>query len=91
MGIDESWLYPGTIVVLLILAYMQWQTNAKKTMVLILVVLGYIIYSHETGHTLTEFKNDAVNDFDDAVGNSKYKERVVTPSMRAEEANRSVK
>ncbi|WP_345985083.1 hypothetical protein WCX49_10720 [Sulfurimonas sp. HSL-1656] len=83
---DESWLYPATIVVLLILAYMQWQINAKKTMILILVVLGYIIYSHETGHSLTEFREQAVDDFDEAVGNSKYKERVVTPQMRPVEA-----
>ncbi|WP_345987521.1 hypothetical protein WCX18_10340 [Sulfurimonas sp. HSL1-2] len=83
---DESWLYPATIVVLLILAYMQWQINAKKTMILILVVLGYIIYSHETGHSLTEFREQAVEDFDKAVGNSKYKERVVSPAMRPVEA-----
>ncbi|UFS62101.1 hypothetical protein LOH54_10625 [Sulfurimonas sp. HSL-3221] len=83
---DASWLYPGTIVVLLILAYMQWQTNSKKTMVLVLVVLGYIVYSHETGHSLTEFREQAVDDFDDAVGNSKYKERVVSPQMRPVES-----
>ncbi|MHC3995215.1 hypothetical protein ACXWTF_10330 [Thiomicrolovo sp. ZZH C-3] len=87
---DASWLYPATIVVLLILAYMQWQTNAKKTMVLVLVVLGYIIYSHETGHSLTEFREKAVDDFDEAVGNSKYKERVVSPQMRPVESQAMV-
>lgn len=87
MEIDESWLYPGTIVVLLILAYMQWQTNAKKTMVLILVILAYIVYSHETGHSLTKLKDDTVESFDKAVGNSKYKER----SLQAEEAEKAVK
>ena len=87
---DESWLYPATIVVLLILAYMQWQINAKKTMILILFVLGYIIYSHETGHSLTEFREQAVDDFDEAVGNSKYKERVVSPQMRPVESQAMV-
>ncbi|WP_345972327.1 hypothetical protein [Sulfurimonas diazotrophicus] len=87
---DASWLYPATIVVLLILAYMQWQTNAKKTMVIVLVVLGYIVYSHETGHSLTEFREQAVDDFDDAVGNSKYKERVVSPQMRPVESKAMV-
>ena len=72
MHIDQSWLYPGTVVVLLILAYMQWQINAIKTMIIILIILGYIVYSHETGHTLTEMKNNAVESFDKAVGNSKY-------------------
>lgn len=83
---DASWLYPATIVVLLILAYMQWQTNSKKMMVLVLIILGYIIYSHETGYTLTELREEAVDDFDEAVGNSKYKERVISPQMRPVEA-----
>lgn len=78
MEIDESWLYPGTVVVLLILAYMQWQINAKKTMVIILVILAYIIYSHETGHSLTQMKDEAVEKFDESVGNDKYnKDKVV--------------
>ena len=88
MELDPSWLYPGTIVVLLILAYMQWQTNAKKTMVLILVILAYIVYSHETGNSLTKFKDDAVDSFDSAVGNSKYKKSVVSPQMRPVESQK---
>jgi hypothetical protein len=90
MGVDPSWLYPGTIVVLLILAYMQWQINAKKTMAVILVILGYIIYSHETGHSLTEVKDNAVGSFDEAVGNSKYEKRFVSPQMRPAEAEKMV-
>lgn len=86
MEASPSWLYPATIVVLLILAFMQYQINAKKTMVLILVVLGYIIYSHETGHSLTEFKNESVESFDEAVGNSEYKKRVVSEQMRPVES-----
>jgi len=91
MGIDESWLYPGMIVVLLIFAFMQWRENATKTMIFILFVLAYIIYSHETGHSLGELKEEAIESFDEAVGNSKYKQRVVTPALRGDEANRSVK
>jgi len=91
MEIDESWLYPGTIVVLLLLAYMQWQSNAKKTVVVIFAILAYIVYSHETGHSLTQLKNETVESFDEAVGNSKYKERIVTPAMRPEEAEKEVK
>jgi hypothetical protein len=90
MEASPSWLYPATIVVLLILAFMQYQINAKKTMVLILVVLGYIIYSHESGHSLTEFKNEAVDSFDESVGNSKYKERVVSEQMRPVESKAMV-
>ena len=67
MQIDESWIYPGTVVILLILAYMQWQINAIKSMVIVLIILAYIVYSHETGHTLTELKNAAVESFNEAV------------------------
>ncbi len=65
--IDPSWIYPGTVVILLILAYMQWQINATKTMVLVLIILAYIVYSHETGHTLSELRDAAVNSFNEAV------------------------
>jgi hypothetical protein len=67
MQIDESWIYPGTVVILLILAYMQWQINAIKSMVIVLVILAYIVYSHETGHSLTELKEAAVESFNEAV------------------------
>lgn len=67
MHIDPSWIYPGTVVILLILAFMQWQINATKSMVLVLIILAYIVYSHETGHTLTELKNKAVDSFNEAV------------------------
>ena len=90
MAPDASWLYPATIVVLLILAYLQWQSNAKKTMILILVILGYIVYSHETGNTLTKFKNDTAESFDEAVGNNKYQKRFVSPQMRPDEAQKMV-
>lgn len=90
MHIDQSWIYPGTVVILLILAYMQWQINAKKTMIIVLLILGYIVYSHETGHTLTELKEEAVNSFDEAVGNSKYKKDVVSDQMRPESAEKAV-
>ena len=65
--IDPSWIYPGTVVILLILAYMQWQINATKTMVLVLIILAYIVYSHETGHTLSELRDAAVDSFNEAV------------------------
>ena len=90
MNSGPEWLYPATIVVLLILAYMQWQINAKKTMVLILVVLGYIIYSHETGHSLTQFKDDSVESFDKAVGNSKYDKSLKSKQLSPDAARKAV-
>jgi len=89
--VDPTWLYPGTIVTLLILIFMQWQTNSKKTMILLAIILGYIVFSHETGYTLGQLKEEAISSFDESVGNSDIKKKFETPSMRAEEANRSVK
>lgn len=91
MEIDESWLYPGTLVVLAILAYMQWQINAKKTMYLIFAVMAYIVWSHETGHTLGELRQDAVQSFDDAVGNSKYGKNMKSDVLDPEKAEEAVK
>ncbi len=67
MEFDQSWIYPGTIGILLILSYMLWQSNSIKMMFLVLLIAGYIIYSHETGHSLTELKNEAVESFNKAV------------------------
>lgn len=91
MEIDESWLYPGTLIVLAILAYMQWQINAIKTMFLIFIVMGYIVWSHETGHSLGELRQEAVESFDDAVGNSKYGKHMKSDALDAEKANEAVK
>lgn len=58
-------LYYGALVLLLGLAYMFFQHN-NSLLLLITVIIGvYIVYSHETGHTATEFKNEVVNSIND--------------------------
>lgn len=91
MEIDESWLYPGTLIVLGILAYMQWQINAKKTMYLILAVMAYIVWSHETGHSLGELRQDAVQSFDEAVGNNKHAKKMKSEQLDPDAAEKAVK
>lgn len=61
---DPSWLYPGTIITLIILIFMQWQTNSKKTMILLVVILVYIVFSHETGYSFSDLKHSIGEWFD---------------------------
>ena len=57
----DGMLYPISIVLLAIFAFTFYKSN-NTILAMILVVIGiYIIYSQETGHTATEFKNDMVD------------------------------
>jgi len=62
-------LYPASLLLLVILAFTFNQTHNSK-LALIAVLIGvYIVYSHETGNTATDFKNDVVKDLDESVKN----------------------
>jgi ABC-type transport system involved in Fe-S cluster assembly fused permease/ATPase subunit len=57
----DGLLYYGSLLLIVSLAYMFFQNN-NSLLLLICVAIGiYIVYTHETGHTATEFKNDMVN------------------------------
>jgi len=58
---DPQQMYYGGLVIIAILAWMSYQ-NDRMIIFLILLAMGaYFIYSHNTGNTLTEFKNETVN------------------------------
>ena len=61
-------LYPASLTLLFLLAFTFNQTNNTKLALLMVVVGIYIVYSHETGHTATEFKNDLVHEIDGTAG-----------------------
>ena len=62
----EGILYPASIILLAVLALVFYQ-NRNTLLMFIAIVIGiYIVYSQETGHTATEFKNDIVNSIDDS-------------------------
>jgi Ca2+-dependent lipid-binding protein len=64
----EGMMYPLSLVVIALLAFFFNQSN-NSTIVLILIVFGiYIVYSHETGNTATDFKNDLVEEVNEASG-----------------------
>ncbi|GEM_PF-2610978 len=65
--IDESWIYPGMMVALAILAFMQWQINATKTLIVVLLLMVYLVYSHESGNSFGDLRQQGVEWFDKAV------------------------
>ncbi len=65
--IDESWIYPGSLIVLAILAFMQWQINATKTLIVVLLLMVYIVYSHESGNSFNDLRKKGVEAFDKAI------------------------
>jgi len=61
----EGMTYYGALLVIAIFIFSMLRTN-HGGMALIGLLLGvYIVYSHETGHTATEFKNDIVQKIDE--------------------------
>jgi hypothetical protein len=54
-------LYPISLLVVGLMAFTFYRGNSIKLMLFALAVGAYIIYSHETGHTATEYKNEVVD------------------------------
>ena len=61
-------LYPASLLLLAVLAFTFNQTNNSKLTLIAILIGVYLVYSHETGHTATEFKNNLVNDLDGSAG-----------------------
>ena len=55
-------LYPASLLLLALLAFTFNQTNNSKLALMMILIGVYIVYSHETGRTATDFKNELVND-----------------------------
>jgi len=68
----EGMTYYGALLVIAIFIFSMLRTN-HGGMALIGLLLGvYIVYSHETGHTATEFKNDMVQKIDEEAPDFSY-------------------
>ncbi len=75
----DGMLYYGVLVLLIGLAYMFFQHNSIGLLLITVVIGIYIVYSHTTGNTATEFKNEVVNSineeaqgFDDKKGIKRF-------------------
>ncbi len=57
----DDLIYPVSLVVIALLVFVLNQNNNSKLALLMLAIGIYIVYSHETGNTATDFKNNMVN------------------------------
>ena len=62
----DGYLYYGSLTLIFFTALMFYKSNNTKLMLIALGIGVYIIYSHETGHTATEFKNVMIDKIDKA-------------------------
>ena len=54
-------MYILSLVIVILLLFFFFQHNNTLLLLITLAVGVYIVYSHETGHTATEFKNEVVD------------------------------
>jgi len=68
--------YWGSLLLVVAMAYMFFQHNNSFLLLITLAIGAYIIYSHETGHTATEFKNEIVQSIDEEAGSFREKKGI---------------
>jgi len=62
----DGLLYPISLLVVALMAVAFYRGNSIKLMLFALAIGVYIIYSHETGHTATEYKNEMVDSINES-------------------------
>lgn len=73
----DGLVYYGSLVVIALFIFSMRRVNNNFLAFIALLIGIYIVYSHETGHTATEFKNNMVDKINDEVPNYGYtKERL---------------
>lgn len=65
----DGYIYIGSLVITLLAALMFYKNNNINLMLLMIGIAGYIVFSHETGHTATEFKDSIVDSIDSSAVN----------------------
>lgn len=72
----DGLLYYGSLVVIALFIFSMTRTHNNFLAFIALLVGIYIVYSHETGYTATDFRHDMVNTIDEnAVDFSKSDQR----------------
>lgn len=67
----DGFLYPFSLLFIAVMAFLLNRANHFMPMLIVLAIGAYIIYSHETGYTATDYKNEMVESLDEAA-KSKY-------------------
>lgn len=60
----DGWMYPLSLLIVALMAFTFYQNNSVRMMLLMLAIGVYIIYSHETGYTATDYKNEVIDSID---------------------------
>ena len=60
----DGLLYYFSLAVIGIFIYIMTQHNSNGLALIALIIGIYIVYSHETGYTATDFRHDMVNTID---------------------------
>lgn len=60
----DGLMYPLSLVVVALMAFTFYRNNSVKMVLLSLAIGVYIIYSHETGYTATDYKNEVIDSID---------------------------
>lgn len=68
---DATTMYYGSLVLIAILAYLAYQSNRKLVTWLLIALGAYFIYSHNTGVSISNYKDKAVEKFDKETGYDK--------------------
>jgi len=85
----EGYMYVTSLVIIGLLAFMFFRNNNALLLLISLLIGIYVVYSHETGHTVTEFKDKAVNsinkeaeNFSERRGIEKFDEKKLQKSVK---------
>lgn len=62
----DGMMYPFSLALLALLAFTFNQSNNGKLALLMILIGVYIVYSHETGDSATNWKNNIVNSISDS-------------------------
>lgn len=72
----DGWMYYGSLFVIAMFIFSMTRTHNNFLAFIALMVGVYLVYSHETGYTATDFRHDMVNTIDEnTVDVSKSQER----------------
>ncbi len=65
----DGFLYPASLILLALLAFTFNRTNNTFLAAIMIIIGIYVVYTHETGDSATDWKNDMVESLDKSVGN----------------------
>ncbi len=72
----EGLMFPATLLFIGAVALMFYKSNSMLLMGITLAIGVYVIYSHNTGVTLTDYKNEALEAIDEEAGYTKEKKGI---------------